>query len=207
MLIPIGCWEEGRIRILGGPQSLQFALKHALADLIRVRRSALPAWIFVHVGAGRGQNVATHLHWHMCEPVGPAQPFLPLAQGSDYVVLRKSSRLFTALYGVIAGQVAIAPLQRLPGPGPLIGASRILADEGLLAELAEEAFWVVERYNRRFSDPDYCLMLALNSETDWYVRYTPHLSNWGADCFAAIDHGTPFVMPWPHQATAEHLLA
>lgn len=42
-------------------------------------------------------------------------------------------------------------------------------------------------------------------EADWHVRYTPILNPWGMTEYAAIDYGTPFVLPWSHAKTVEFL--
>jgi hypothetical protein len=73
--------------------------------------------------------------------------------------------------------------------------------------VAREASRVVDVFNRKFEWPDYCLFLGIHTPREWFVRYTPILNNWGGADFAALDFGTPFVLPWPHRATAAHLLS
>lgn len=80
-------------------------------------------------------------------------------------------------------------------------------DGHIVEKVAEEAIRIVGLFNEKFNRPDYCLFLALNSLEDWHIRYTPVLNNWGGSEFAALDYGTPFVMPWRHADTRDHLLA
>lgn len=209
LLIPDSCWPEEKLRSLGGGGTMFTALNYALAEVKRTKPKPFPSWIFTHVGYGAGQNIP-HNHWHILEPGTTPNSFFGglLRDLKKEQVLRESGNLTTAIHGTRAGQTLIFPTH-LHAPRDkmetAIRASSLWEDPLILAEVRNESHAVVELFNKKFFNPDYCLCLALNSETDWYVRYTPILNNWGATEFAALDNGTPFALPWPHEKTVEFL--
>lgn len=42
---------------------------------------------------------------------------------------------------------------------------------------------------------------------EWFAKYIPILNQWGGSEYMALDHGTPFCLPWTHEATRDLLLA
>ncbi len=187
LLTPTDCWPIDKLWLLGGPGTLATALELAINDVIRSRGHLFPIWIFTHIGYGAGQNFAHH-HWHICEPA-PKPKRLEL---DGCVDLWGNPSFETVLGGVRAGQAFILP--------------KALYKQELVPELAVESSKLIEKFNDKFNRPDYCLLLAIHNEVEWWVRYTPILNNWGGSEFAALDLNTPFVLPWPHEATAAHLL-
>ena len=201
LLIPAECWNTSRLRTLGGPDILEKMFRLALGEIGRTRTETWPTWIYTHIGYGAGQNFP-HLHWHLCGAPTPPAPIF----GSEGVLnaltpLWESERLITAVGGVFAGQTIIRPY-----PLPKYLDTTVLYEDGFFHDLAVAANRVVGVFNRKFNWPDYCLLLAINGPREWHVRYTPRLNNWGGSEFAALDYGTPFVLPWPHEATGEYLL-
>ncbi len=216
LMIPDDCWDEARLRTLGGKETLKAALRYALMEIKRTRESLFPTSIFTHIGYGGGQNIPHH-HWHICgTPTKPKSFFFDLAYDlRPDQILEKTDNLTAAIFGVRAGQTIIFPTElypmfptnpRLSGKNAgVVEATSLLKDDDLFDEVAGEAHRVVELFNRKFFCPDYCLLLALNSESDWYVRYTPTLNNWGGSEYMAIDNDTPFCLPWPHENTVKFL--
>ncbi len=198
LLIPSNCWDETKLRNLGGEQLLLAALRVAIAELRRTREHICPTWVYAHVGYGAGQNL-THLHWHLCG--APTAPQAAFADDAESVLLNSSAHFNITLCGVRAGQTIVRPNDE-----ENICLVDVLGNDELFREFVFQAYWVVDIFNRRLHYPDYCLFLALNGEPDIHFRYTPILNNWGGSEFAAVDYGTPFVMPWPHSATKEYLL-
>ena len=191
LLVPATCWNEEALRSLGGPDTLRQTLRLCYDEALRTRGSNLmPVWIYTHIGYGAGQNFAHH-HWHISAPVTTPKP----VELDGEEELWENDGLRVTLYGVRAGQVLITP--RDPGP----------FSTSTIASVAREASRVVDVFNRKFEWPDYCLFLGIHTPREWFVRYTPILNNWGGADFAALDFGTPFVLPWPHRATAAHLLS
>lgn len=205
LLIPTYCWNEAALRSLGGRDGLRTAWQIILAEITRTK-ALFPTWIMAHIGYGAGQNI-THLHWHILAPSGDPQTFIIFGSvPRDYVHLDDSQCLATGLTGIIAGQAVIYPALPKGDIKYTVTADFLFEDNSpVLDELADETAKLIEMYNKKFNFPDYALVLALNSKSHWYVRYTPKLNNWGGTEFAALDHGTPFVLPWSHEATAEHL--
>lgn len=207
LLVPDVCWPEKKLWSLGGNMILEnrtyllgLMLRMAISEVKRTRGELWPIWIYIHVGYGAGQNFP-HPHWHLCGAPTEPKPLFEkgkLPEGSE--ILFVGSQFTSVLCGVRAGQVAIVPL-----PKAKLDTWK-LVDSFVVEELANEAMRVIELFNEKFDRPDYCLFLALNSPTDWHVRYTPILNNWGGSEFAALDYGTPFVEPWRHKDTLEHLL-
>ncbi|MBU6500581.1 MAG: hypothetical protein KGJ89_03955 [Patescibacteria group bacterium] len=215
ILIPDVCWDEEKLRSLGGKETLRTALRYARNEILRTRGNMLPMWIFTHIGYGAGQNFPHH-HWHICEaPTQPKNIFTRLWHDlvGDVIILTKeakcilntSENFIISLYGRRAGQVVIFSKRRLSHYFPIVKASDLLEDKSLRTELLDETCAVVELFNRKFNYPDYCLFFGINRESEWYVRYTPILNNWGGSEFAALDFDTPFVLPWPHEKTLEFL--
>ncbi|HUX35795.1 MAG TPA: hypothetical protein VMV71_02045 [Candidatus Paceibacterota bacterium] len=192
LLIPTNCWPIDKLWSLGGKETvLAGMLQLAIDDVLRTRQQQLyPIWIYTHIGYGAGQNFAHH-HWHITSPADKPKP---LIIPDDAVKLWDNKRLNTYLCGVRAGQALIVQKKRMR------------FSDYLANNLAEESSRLVEIFNKKFCKPDYCLFFAFHSEMEWYARYTPILNNWGGSEFAALDVGTPFVLPWPHEATRDFLL-
>ena len=190
LLIPTTCWEEEGLRSLGGRATLDVALRLAFNEVLRTRPANwAPIWIYTHIGYGAGQNFPHH-HWHINEPVTTPRPLN--VEGEEELWQTDDFRVVVC--GVRAGQTLIIPKKR-----------RIFSSE-VISQLSREAWRVVHLFNEKFDSPDYCLFLGINDAVDeWYIRYTPVLNNWGGSEIAALDHGTPFVLPWPHAATVAYL--
>lgn len=206
LLIPLVCWEEQKLRSLGGLETLSLALKYALAEVARTRENLWPTWIYTHIGYGAGQNL-THQHWHLCGAPTEPQPLVvsDYCCNSNEITLLHGQYITTILHGVRAGQVLIVPHD--DGEGGIITTENFATNPCVQEDVFWTVHWVIEKFNEKFNYPDYCLFLALNSETDWHFRYTPILNNWGGSEFAALDYGTPFVLPWPHSKTVEYLVS
>lgn len=190
LLIPAYCWPIDKLWSLGGKETLETMLRLAIDDVVRTRGHLFPIWIYTHIGYGAGQNLP-HLHWHICEP--PTKPKNLDCEGL-LTPLWSSDAFSVHLGGTRAGQAFIFPkVSYIP--------------QSDLSKFATESWKLVEMFNNKFNQPDYCLFIALHSETEWWARYTPILNNWGGSEFAALDLGTPFVLPWPHEATRDFLLA
>lgn len=196
ILIPDTCWENEKLRSLGGIETLVTAWQYALGEVKRTRPDGLfPTWIFSHVGYNAGQNFPHH-HWHILEPAMEPEYFgLETNFGANACVIRKSNNFTTALYGIRAGQTFIVPR-------PYVN---IFDDANALAELAGETIQLVELFNKKFGYPDYCLMLDFSFPDNWFVMYTPILNNWGGPEFLAPYRVTPYTLPWPHERTLEFL--
>lgn len=208
LLIPAVCWDEWTLRNLGGEDILKMMLSCALQEVKRTKEKFYPVWIFTHIGSGAGQNL-THNHWHLLAPPTDPKIFLKydalglIVSGED--ILWRSWRLTVAVSGVRAGQTFIGPTRPKVNGIRTLSARDVLENPSLFSELMEETYKLVMLFNDKFLNPDYCLLLALNSEDDWHIRYTPILNNWGGSEFAALDYGTPFVLPWPHSETVKFL--
>lgn len=203
LLIPVECWDEKTLRSLAGKEMLGIALHYAIKEIARTRNSFFPSWIYTHIGYGAGQNL-THQHWHLCGAPTEPQPLVvgDCCDGNEITLLH-GQYTTTILHGVRAGQVLIVPHD--DGEGDIITTENFTTDPYVQKSVFRTIYWVIERFNKKFNYPDYCLFIALNSATDWHIRYTPILNNWGGSEFAALDYGTPFCLPWPHSATAEFL--
>lgn len=203
LLVPIECWDEPRIRMLGGPEAIEEALRYGLEEGARRDYPNAPLWIGVHAGHGAGQNLA-HLHWHIVEP--PTEPrILPVSYGDALrrgEVLCENEWFMVVMCGVRAGQLAILPQRGMTRRAP-----DLLTHTGVRAALAEETSRVIALYNRKFHSPDFAVLLAQHAPDNWHVRYTPILNQWGIAEFAALDYGTPFHLPWPHAETVAFLNA
>ncbi|MFH1246381.1 MAG: hypothetical protein V1489_01210 [Candidatus Liptonbacteria bacterium] len=195
LLVPDRCWPESLLRRLGGALTLKVMIQLALDELVRTRPQIFPTWIYTHIGYGSGQNFP-HLHWHLCGAPGTVPPARTNGFPPDAATLFDSKYASSAACGVRAGQVLILPKEE----------GVLWNDTAARADLIEHAHRVVKVFNRRFNKPDYCLFFALNDAEDWHCRYTPILNNWGGSEFAALEYETPFVLPWPHEATVEYLL-
>ena len=201
LLVPTECWTEERLRSLGGVETVAMALRYALDEAAQGRATPFPTWIGTHVGHGAGQNLAHH-HWHIFEPAMPLPLVmdLPALRRNNDEILRGSASFVVAAYGVRAGQMIILPRPELDLP-----AAQLFRDVALVQSLAHEIHRLVTLFNNKFRHPDYMLLLALQREDEWHVRYTPILNQWGMTEYAAIDYGTPFDLPWPHAATVQFL--
>jgi hypothetical protein len=207
ILIPDICWTEGRLRSLGGAETLTLAWKYALSEAKRTRGEKLfPLWIFSHVGCGSGQNYPHH-HWHILEPI--LQPnhlfkdswaYGQFLEQTRKTTIAESDNFVSALWGIKAGQVfTVAKC------GQAVKALGLFSSGELLRELAEQAHGIVQLFNEKFRWPDFCLMLDLSYDNDWCVIYTPILNNWGGPEFIAPYRGTPHTLPWPHEKTLKFL--
>ncbi|MFH1246720.1 MAG: hypothetical protein V1489_03025 [Candidatus Liptonbacteria bacterium] len=154
----------------------------------------LPAWVYAQVGYGAGVSLV-HPHWHLIAPPGRPNHM----ETRDWQPLFTSDLFESGVTGVLPGQTVIRPKDRWCD-------IESLANPDYLSEFVRETYRVVEIFNLKFNYPDYCLTFALNSSVEWHARYTPILAMQGAMHFGALDHGTAFPLPWPHQATVKHLL-
>lgn len=197
LLIPTKCWvEEKVLRSLGGSADyLSTFLRMAVIDVVRQRRYLHSTWIYTHIGYGAGQSL-THNHWHMC---GVPEKLKKMQMG-DHSILFNNEDFLTMVCGVKAGQVLIGNKKGWT-------LSDLLNNKSIIDKVAEAAYRVVDLFNQKFNYPDYCLFFGFNEEKYWFVRYTPILNNWGGSEFAALDMGTPFVLPWPHEETVKFLLS
>ncbi len=199
ILIPDTCWEEEKLRALGGVETLLTAWQYAISELKRTRPVVSPAWIFTHIGYGSGQNFPHH-HWHILEPAtGPEYLGLKSSKMQS-TIIGESAHFVTGLWGIKAAQVFI-----IPKSINKTKASDLFGEPSILRELADEASRLVELFNLKFGNPDYCLALDLSYDDDWFVQYTPILNNWGGTEFLAPYRGTPYTLPWPHEKTLEFL--
>ncbi|MBI4087748.1 MAG: hypothetical protein HY434_02880 [Candidatus Liptonbacteria bacterium] len=203
ILVPDTCWENEKLRSLGGADTIRTALGYALAEVKRTRIEPFPIWIFTHVGYGSGQNFPHH-HWHILEPATEPESFLTADDFNqmEATTISESEHFSAALWGIKAGQTFIVPKY---DTSKSMGASSLFGDAELLRELAEEMGAIVDLFNQKFNSPDYCLHLDLSHEYDWFAVYTPILNNWGGTEFIAPYRGTPYTLPWPHKITAAYL--
>lgn len=213
LLIPTRCWEERELRNLGGRDALGLALECAFKEVLRTRPRVYPTWIYTHIGYGAGQNL-THNHWHLCGAPTEPKPLAidgetlfafsqAFADKSSQVILSFGQFVTAIVHGVRAGQVIIAP--HSVGAGGIITTNNFVTNPYVQKNVFDTTHQIVNLFNQKFNYPDYCLFVALNSETDWHIRYIPILNNWGGSEFAALDYGTPFVLPWPHSETVKFL--
>lgn len=187
LLAPTKCWEIAKLWELGGQGTLTSTLRLVLNEMNRTGIRGNPAWIFTHVGYGAGQNLSHH-HWHILRP--PDTPSFPST--GDHVPLWETQTLRIILCGIRAGQILVLPKD----------AEDV---ERLLPDLAAAVWRIITAFNEKFDRPDYCVFLGIHGPRQWFLRYTPILNNWGGTEFAALDCGTPFVLPWAHQATEAFL--
>lgn len=200
LLIPDRCWPEDRLRALDGEDGLARALIYGLREPDRLEKPRFPLWLQAHIGYGAGQNFP-HYHWHVYPPPDAPRSFVPpvLASLASNQMLWSHGPFTTAICGVRAGQALIYAHNG-------ISATRLYEDDQFVTQLATEIHQVVTRFNQKFLYPDYQLQLAITNKHEWHVRYTPILNNWGASEFAAIEQGTAFILPWPHEETVKFLL-
>jgi len=193
LLTPTECWPIGKLWSLGGERTVLVGmLQLAIDEVLRTRQKQLyPIWIFTHVGYGAGQNFPHH-HWHITSPADKPKPLI--VPDSAVKLWDDNKRFGTYMCGVRAGQALIVPKKRLR------------FSDYVASKLAEESSRLVEIFNKKFDNPDYCLFFGLHGPEEWFVRYTPILNNWGGSEFMALDTDTPFVLPWPHEATRDFLL-
>ncbi|MCR4328861.1 MAG: hypothetical protein NUV53_05155 [Patescibacteria group bacterium] len=155
------------------------------------RTDPFPTWIFTHVGYGAGQNFPHH-HWHVLQPGTEPKE---LRIGNDMIDLWESEAFVTVLTGVRAGEALIYPRPDYT------------KRDAFPERLAEDALRLILKFNQKFNNPDYCFLVAFNDPGEWFARYIPILNQWGGSEWMALDHRTPFTLPWPHEATRDFLLA
>ncbi len=205
LILPLECYEsEETLWYLGGERKITGAL-YAAGDVMHSEDFPCEhVFFYVHVGYSAGQRWG-HEHWHFVEP--PTSPTLgksdldELADRKELVVF--SDRGFTVVAGGCrAGQCYILPNDECSK----------MAFAAQMDILAANIHRLLGLFNRKFNSaqelkPDFEIFVRFSDGNLIYAKYIPILNMWGGSEYAAIDELTPFVLPWPHEATVRHLLS
>lgn len=169
-----------------------------------------PFLVTTHIGYDSGQNLP-HLHAHIMEQRFGNAGGLPPEISRLYSYQRNSGRLVAELNRLraVAGGPWAGMLYILPGSNPVDTTMR----PNFFGELYEFVCSLIELYARKFVStqglkPDYSLGFNFDEKGRLtFAQYLPYLNNKGhTEMVSAILLGTPFIMPWPPEVTAKHLL-
>ena len=205
LILPLECYDNETLWTLGGERKIAGALHTARSAMRGYGGSNIEdAFFFVHIGYSAGPRWK-HENWHLIEP--PRKPTLmesdliELAERENLVVFRNLG--FTVVAGGCrAGQCYIIPRR---------GEMEMFPDRQANT-LATTIHRLVTLFNQKFTSaqglkPDFQVFVRFMNRRLVYAKYTPILNMWGGSEYAAIDEMTPFVLPWPHEATVRHLLS
>ncbi|MEK7507752.1 MAG: hypothetical protein AAB602_01550 [Patescibacteria group bacterium] len=213
LILPLECYHMETLWNLGGERNIAGALHTAISVIhggceSQQKITDIPGsdvFFFVHVGYSAGQRFG-HEHWHLIEP--PTKPTITpldlnkLAERENLVVF--SNRRFTVIAGGCrAGQCYIIPDNRKEE----FHYDYVYAEVDALAQTIHR---LVTLFNKKFTSaqglkPDFQVFLRFDGGKLVYAKFIPILNMWGVTEYAAIDEHTPFVLPWPHEATVQHL--
>lgn len=207
LIVPETCWDEERLRSLGGIVELVTALD--IAVKVIEERSENKIIMGVHVGPLAGQNQG-HLHYHLLSP-DLAKDESPLllggrasedevhgyTQSNEHLTILESSGVKVVAGGHRVGQCFLVPKEPFAG----ITAS---------GSLGESLSRVIDLYAERFRStegfaPDYMIGLMFREKKFRYGFYLPILNHWGTTEYFALFGEEPVILPWSHEVTVEHL--
>ena len=216
LIIPDTCWEEEKMRVLGGPESIRTAVALASRQFGREQpeeRDKL--WGFsVQVGPLAAQNVP-HCHYHLYRPnIFSAEhlrvaiddnpkatdlTFHPDLDSDDLCVLKNEDFLVVA-GGEFTGQLYILPSDFFWFEDDSTAESvAIILD--ILVKLYAEKFRSVEGLA-----PDYRWEFEIYGGGINFGIFVPKLNNTGTlEDMATMDRRRGFNLLWSHEETARYL--
>lgn len=201
LIVPKTCWPKERLRVLGGEDEIKIVLT-IVRDTLSVEKRDL--WLGIHIGPSAGQNIA-HAHYHLVEPLKriclePQGDIVTQFRDSSDVLF-KGSFLRVVVGGYRAGQCFIIP-----------DSDKAELTPETIREIAVLLSRVIRLYNEKFRStqglpPDYIVGFKFSEMRVQYGYYLPILNNWGFTEYFGILEGTPFILPWSHTETFEHLIS
>jgi diadenosine tetraphosphate (Ap4A) HIT family hydrolase len=203
LIIPSSCWEDDRLLTLGGPDQIRDAL--SIAGKLSMERKR-PLFLGVHVGHFAGQNYR-HLHYHLVELPGrhrsqsTERRLRSLGRRHAGRILSEDKEFIAFLGGCRAGECLLCPKKE----------NASLTRTRSIIKIAELIHRIVAAFGERFVGtegfpPHFMLGLKIQTGTFKYGFYLPILNHWGFTEYFGLLEGTPLLLPWPHEVTAQHLL-
>ncbi len=195
LLIPDRCWLEEELQEWGGEKKICEAIQIASRVFRRHRKEMIA---LAHVEHQSGQNLG-HAHLHFFE----VQVTNPLSARSlemkDLMVLGQDG--ITAIAGgVKAGECLL--FSEHEAPFSLQTAETVGQVLHRLIAVGNKAWKSTQGLA-----PSYSFAVRVSADGLFrYGCYSPNLSNWGVynHTVTALE-GEPYVLPWPHETTVDHL--
>ena len=203
LLIPEKCWKEEHLRMLGGSRQIANALTLA-GQTMQKENMINRACLGIHVGWHAGQNV-WHPHYHLIKPYESGKV-------RDSYILNSCTEateiIHTGDFSIFCGGYMTGQCQITPTYAKRKKFYEHSTNENM--ELGTAIAQLIGMFNQSFAStqgllPDF--RLGFQIENGFLMRgvYTPILNQLGFDADIAAVEGTPYVLAWTHESTAEHL--
>ncbi len=198
LIISDACWPAHELQGWGGKKRLHEALTMGSAE-VGLREKVF----LINVGMQAGQNLG-HPHMHVFTTLASKlmlhEDLISYASNEACYVCRNEA-VTTVTGGVRAGECLLIPIRELD-----------LRESSDREHLASAVSTIIEIGNEKFrSDqglsPAYGIIVRIAKNGILrYATYSPTLHCWGALEFTVspLEAG-PYVLPWPHEVTAEYL--
>lgn len=203
MVIPPSCWEDAKLRVLGGSQEAAAAFEN-IGSVIADNREWPNIQVTAYIGWLAGQNIP-HLHYHIINALhcdrDREDVLADFMRRSERVLSEEGSIKVVVESIEWAGQCFI-----VPDPAKYEDMEMELGDLGVvmsrLAVLYAKAFVSSDKG----LSPDFQLFFSFREGRLVYGSYLPILNHLGStDTVGAHHSGTPIYHPWMPEETLEYL--